>query len=248
MIASNDLNSSTISAVSIEREGNSGKRIALYLVTTSTDSLSSTLQTTTSLPSCDVLVETSTIEPTSMASSISSTQSTASTNHFDCSAPRITLIPQTSSLSSPLLFRRNQDFYISSHVDLHCSSSLVIDARWIIENCTISCSGPISIDASIATAFTEIYIPSRTLPLGLYRFTLTIHMQVDPQLTASASVYIQLTSAGITANLVPFGTSMITHGHDQDLILDPGRHSIALDGTLLDANVRLFLDRHISML
>jgi hypothetical protein len=123
----------------------------------------------------------------------------------------------------------------------------MLDARWTIDNCTSSCSGPISVDSSIATTFTEIYIPSRTLPLGLYRFTLTITMQIDARFISSASTLVYLTPAGIIANLVQFGTSLITRGHAQDLILDPGRHSVDRDGTILNASVRFSFDRYVRL-
>ena len=56
-------------------------------------------------------------------------------------------------------------------------------------------------------------------------------------LISSASAYVKITPSGITANLVPYGTSMITRGHEQDLVLDPGLYSIDRDGNAFNASV-----------
>ena len=51
------------------------------------------------------------------------------------------------------------------------------------------------------------------------------------------SAYVKITPSGITANLVPYGTSMITRGHQQDLYLDPGTYSADIDGNVFNASV-----------
>ena len=56
-------------------------------------------------------------------------------------------------------------------------------------------------------------------------------------LTSTASAFVKITPSGITANLVPYGTSLITRGHEQDLTLDPGRYSSDLDGNVFNASV-----------
>jgi hypothetical protein len=62
-------------------------------------------------------------------------------------------------------------------------------------------------------------------------------MIVDPSLTNSSSVYVQISLSSVTANLVPLGTSMVTSGHEQDLKLDPGTFSIDPDGYPFNASV-----------
>ncbi|CAF1071686.1 unnamed protein product [Adineta steineri] len=155
----------------------------------------------------------------------------------DCSIPIITLIPNTLSLSSPIQFRRNQDFFISSNIQLKCNISLSTIMQWTINNCTsYNCLTSIEIDRTIPTTFSEIYIPSRTLPYGTYRFKLTVTMTSSPNLTSSASTYIKITPSLITANLVQFGTSMITRGYKQDLILDPGTYSVDPDENIFNTS------------
>jgi hypothetical protein len=156
-----------------------------------------------------------------------------------CFSPVIILIPSTNSLSSPIQFRRNEDFYISSNIQLNCQSSLSTITQWTINNCTSNyyCSSQIQIDQTILTTFSELYIPARTLPYGIYELKLTVKMVASLNLTSSSSVYVEIIPSGIIANLVQYGTSMITQGHEQDLTLDPGTFSIDLDGNIFNATV-----------
>jgi hypothetical protein len=48
---------------------------------------------------------------------------------------------------------------------------------------------------------------------------------------------VKITPSGITPNLVQYGTSMITRGHKQDLLLDPGTYSVDLDTDTFNATV-----------
>jgi hypothetical protein len=109
--------------------------------------------------------------------------------------------------------------------------------KWTIKNCTINCSNAISLDKSMMTSFSELYIPSNTFPYGIYQLELTVTMIDYPSLTSLSSVYVKITPSGITANLVQLGTSMITSGHQQDLKLNPGKYSIDPDGYQLNASV-----------
>ncbi len=56
-------------------------------------------------------------------------------------------------------------------------------------------------------------------------------------LISSSSAFVKITPSGITANLVQYGTSMITRGHEQDLLLDPGTYSVDLDTDTFNATV-----------
>jgi hypothetical protein len=58
-----------------------------------------------------------------------------------------------------------------------------------------------------------------------------------PSLKTSSLVYVQITPSSITANLVQYGTSMITIGHEQDLKLDPGTYSVNPDASVFNATV-----------
>ena len=146
-------------------------------------------------------------------------------------------MPSTSSSVAPLQYRRNQDFFISSLIELKCNSSLSTSTRWAIRSCTTTCSTSIVIDPSIMTAFAEIYIPSRTLAYGTYELELTVTMAGETHLFTKASAYVKINPSGTTANMVPYGTSMITRGYGQGFILDPGTYSVDLDGNAFNASV-----------
>jgi hypothetical protein len=92
-------------------------------------------------------------------------------------------------------------------------------------------------DKTIISTTSELFIPANTLPYGIYQLTLTVSMIVDPSLTNSSSVYVQIGPSGITANLVPLGTSVVTSGHEQDLKLDPGNFSMDPDGYPFNTSV-----------
>ena len=147
------------------------------------------------------------------------------------------MIPGSSNLSIPIEFRRGQDFYIISTIALSCNDSLAIKTQWTINNCTSSCPYQISLDPSILTTLSELYIPARTLGYGIYKLQLTVTMVKYPLLTTTAFIYIKITPSGITANLVQLGTSMITSGFATDLTLNPGSYSVDPDENIFNTSV-----------
>ena len=105
--------------------------------------------------------------------------------------------------------------------------------------CISNCSTKITLDQSIATTFSELFIPARTLSVGLYQLTLTVTMKQSSQLTSSSSVYVRIIPSGIQVNLVQLATSMITRGYAQNLTLNPGAFSIDFDGNIFNTSVRV---------
>ena len=155
-----------------------------------------------------------------------------------CFVPQVSLLPSTSSLLSPLQVRRNEDFYLTSIIQLSCNMTLLTMMQWTINQCSPSCIQPISVDSSIVpTTFSELFIPAQLLPVGIYEIRLTVTMNISSSLPSSASAFVSITSSGIVVNLVPLGTSMITSGYQQDLSLNPGLYSIDLDGNGFNTSV-----------
>ena len=150
-----------------------------------------------------------------------------------CRSPQIILIPSGSTLINPLKFRRSQDFYIVSLIELNCNDSTSIQSQWILKNN----SNLIPFDSQIETTFSEIFIPARKLPFGIFQLELTITLNKYPTLNHSSSVYVEIIPTNIIPNLVQLGTSMITSGFEQDLKLDPGTYSIDLDENTFDKDV-----------
>ena len=92
-------------------------------------------------------------------------------------------------------------------------------------------------DSQIETTFSELFIPARKLPFGIFELELTITLNKYTTVNSSSSVYVEITPSRITANLVQLGTSMITSGFEQDLKLDPGSYSIDFDQNTFDIDV-----------
>ena len=90
---------------------------------------------------------------------------------------------------------------------------------------------------SVTTTFSELFIPAQSLAYGIYELKLTVAMTAVSNLTSSASTYVNIIPSSIQANLLQFGTSMITQGHQQNLTLDPGKFSIDPDTTTFNASV-----------
>ena len=149
----------------------------------------------------------------------------------------ITLIPNISSLTSPIQFRRNQDVYISSSIELFCHHSLSTITQWTVSNCTSHCTFQIPFNRKIITTSNEIFIPAGTLNYSTYELKINVTMTASRHLTSSASIYVKIIPSDITANLIRLGTSMITHDFKEDLILDPGTYSINPDQPVFDTNV-----------
>ena len=123
-------------------------------------------------------------------------------------SPIITLIPGTSSFFSPIQFRRNQDFSISSNLELKCNSSLSTNIKWTVSNCSSvlfqwnSIGSKQSLQQLMNSTFQH-----ETLPYGIYQLNLTVSMLIPSSLTSTASAYIRITASGITVNLVPLGNT-----------------------------------------
>ncbi|CAF5028972.1 unnamed protein product, partial [Rotaria sp. Silwood1] len=159
-----------------------------------------------------------------------------------CFSPIITLSPSNSSLTSPLQYRQSEDFSISSYIQLNCNSSLSIITKWIISTCISTCSFPSYLGQTIKTHLSEIFIPARTFNYGIYKLTLTVTMSIASYLTSSISAYVKIILSNLTVNIIQFGTSMITQGYQQDLILDPEKYSINPDTNTFNARNFLTID------
>jgi hypothetical protein len=90
---------------------------------------------------------------------------------------------------------------------------------------------------TVTTTLSELFIPAQSLAYGTYELKLTVTMTAVPNLTSSASTYVQIIPSNIQANLLQFGTSMITQGHQQNLTLNPGSFSVDPDTITFNASV-----------
>ncbi|UJR17607.1 hypothetical protein I4U23_004503, partial [Adineta vaga] len=130
-----------------------------------------------------------------------------------CSTPIIALIPGTTSLSRPAQYRKSQDFSIESNIRLN-----------------------FHLNPQVITTSSVLFIPARTLDYGIYELKLNVTMTNATRFSSIASIFVNISETGITANLVPLGTSVVTSGHSDDLKLDPGSYSIDPDGLIFNGN------------
>ena len=101
--------------------------------------------------------------------------------------------------------------------------------------CNPQCFAPVLLNGSMTLG--ELFVPARSLNYGVYRIQLTVAMKLSSQLTASAVTYVNIIPSPVTVNLAQLGSSIITHGQQQTLTLDPGSYSIDPDSTLFNASV-----------
>ena len=158
----------------------------------------------------------------------------------DCLSPQVKLIPESNTLETAYQYRRSQDFYILSTIKFQCNKSLSTKKIWKIRNYSSIGNLEIDFDKKLLKSSSELYIPSNTFPYGIYELELTVKMIEDESLVDSSSVYVQINPSGVTVNLVPLGTSIVTVGHQQILTLNPGSYSIDLDGFEFNASVNRF--------
>ena len=156
-----------------------------------------------------------------------------------CFRPTVTLYPGPSNVTVPLQFRRSQDFYISTIIKLKCAESLEVKTQWSIFNCSLNstCSTQAKLDELINTTLSELFVPARILSYGSYKMELTVTMVDSPRIFSIDSAYVKINPSGITANLVLHGTSLVTSGERQDLILNPGNYSINPDESIFNTSV-----------
>ncbi|CAF4665152.1 unnamed protein product [Rotaria sp. Silwood1] len=197
----------------------------------------STIAPCTAVPST---VASSVMTPSTIALSMLEISTATSMTSFiieGCSSPIITLTPSNPQSCMPWYNQRSQSLSISSIIQLNCPKSLLTRIQWTIYACRPLCSFQIEIDPSVAImTLSELFLPSRSLHYGIYMVKLTVTMQVLPQLTSSEVTYISIIPSPITVNLIRFGSSMISIGRNQTLILDPGSFSIDPDEVIFDAN------------
>lgn len=150
----------------------------------------------------------------------------------------ISLFPNNPSIAVPTQVERSQAFSISSYLQFNCFTSLSNTKQWIIETCTTHCFVEEQYSQQLTTTtLREVYIPAKILQYGIYRMTMTVTMNISPQLISSAVTYVMIIPSAIIVNLIQFGTSMITQGQQQILTLDPGTFSIDPDADQLNSSV-----------
>ena len=142
-------------------------------------------------------------------------------------------------MSSPLQFFRSEDFTIASTIVHRCSDSLSVSVQWTVYNCAdTTCSSlPIDLPTTINTRSTEFFAPPKSLPLGLYRLIYTVSLVQHPHLISTIQTHLRIRRTGITLNLLPYGTSTMSRGTQQEIFFNPGHYSLDPDQDTFDPSV-----------
>ena len=88
----------------------------------------------------------------------------------DCLCPRVILIPESNTFETAYQYRRSQEFYILSTIKINCNKSLSTKKIWKIRNYSTIGSSDIDFDKKVSKSSSELFIPSNTLPYGIYQF------------------------------------------------------------------------------
>ncbi|UJR08873.1 hypothetical protein I4U23_013128 [Adineta vaga] len=153
-----------------------------------------------------------------------------------CYSATIELIPNHTTFFSPIQIKEHEDIRINSNIKFNCSEVFSTTSQWTIYYCSSYCANPVRLNSSM---FSELFIPGNTYPIGFYEIKLRIRMTTaSSNLTSSKSVYLKIIrSKPIIVHLDQFGTSEITNGFEQDLLLEPGKYSTDIDGNPIVENV-----------
>ena len=152
----------------------------------------------------------------------------------------MSIIPGIANLSYPIQIRLEEDFYLTSAIQITCNTSFRLTYEWRMYNCSsTTCSTSMISNLDLVSTSNEYFLPARTLPLGLYQIELQVTMNATSTSTKQTrSTYLLITPSGLTVNLVPLGTSMISSGIGEQLNFNPGAYSIDLDDDTFNASVR----------
>jgi hypothetical protein len=71
-------------------------------------------------------------------------------------------------------------------------------------------------------------------------------MNYSTNYSISQSLCVKITPSNITANLIKYGTSVITSGHKNNLTLNPGEYSIDPDAEMSGLNASVSLKTYMS--
>lgn len=154
-----------------------------------------------------------------------------------CTLPTIKLIPDSTSPSTATKFRKLQGFDIRVFIKMECTIQRENFIEWNIYLHNSNNSVPIQSYRTILKQSSHLYMAPGRLDYGIYEVQLNINIGAAPSRNTRKSIFIEITRSNLTANLVPYGTSVITSGHQKNLTLNPGKYSIDPDSSVFNASV-----------
>lgn len=136
-----------------------------------------------------------------------------------CANIQVVLVP--SMFSS---FYRHENISLRSITKYDCPNVTSQEMTWSSKN---EADGQ-EVRLSVPTDQKDLDLPARSLPYGRYRFTFTVRLRDTTQVLLStvAFLILQIIPSKIQVNLLSSPLSTISHGYLQELVLDPGQHSV----------------------
>lgn len=121
-------------------------------------------------------------------------------------------------------FYRHENITLRTIITFDCPSVTSRQMAWTINS---QVDGR-AIVPSVPANHSSLSLTARSLPHGKYRFTFSVQLSDESAvfLSSKAFVIIEILSSIIQVNLLSSPLSTISHGVEQDLILDPGQYSI----------------------
>ncbi|RNA09695.1 polycystin-1-like isoform X2 [Brachionus plicatilis] len=177
--------------------------------------------------------------------SSASISSSITVSNFDCNRPQVEIENRSSFFYHPRIIPRSKRFSIVGITKINCKLSLQNIRQWTLFSVKES-NGEviqqISIVSNPTSSFSELVIPSKILPFGLYKFVFKVKMlgqNID--LTAfqvEIDTYVKIVPSGIVVQVFPGGMTKIRRGIDQNIILDPTFYSYDLDSVFPIKNLK----------
>ena len=172
------------------------------------------------------------LDSTQGSLSLASMEKVTNRNIFSgCQLSMMVLMPN----KTPLEVRRFDDLYLSSLVEIDCYKQFHIALNWTIYD---SFQTELILP-EVEREYNDLYIPALTLSYGLYEFKLIATITSSLTTIESKSLFVRIIPSAITVHLIQSSTSLITHGQEEDLKIDPGSYSIDHDGYAFNASVSL---------
>lgn len=141
--------------------------------------------------------------------------------------------------------QRSEAFSVSTSTILNCSNSLNNTKQWNILQCNVDTGNCVPtaylnglISQLSSARRSEIYIRAQQLPLGTYLFNFTVSMNSQANFAGVGFTYIKIVSSDLQVNMLPNGTSVITAGVTQSVLLQPGVYTLDPDSSYFDPRVR----------
>ncbi|ELU06540.1 hypothetical protein CAPTEDRAFT_185815 [Capitella teleta] len=155
-----------------------------------------------------------------------------------CYAPYLDIENRASQFYSPIEILRKKSFTVTGKIQLECDVTLENIKSWQIEEINPITGEKISEVTKVSSLDTvhntQIAIPARFLPYGLYRFIFRVEISgkdlpKDEVFSTEVDTYYKIVQSPLVGLMTEGGMSLITAGHGKMLTLKPADYSFDPD-------------------